>query len=360
LWLAGSRSALAALAVAALGLFVWTAIRGRQAIRYLALGSAAVVLVGATAVVFLWPRGGANMAMNAALAYRLDLWNAGSRMIRDYPLTGVGIGQFPPYSSRYRGPGEGGLPPAPENAHNNLLQIAAELGLPGLAAFLLWVAFGTAPLFRRWQTGEADRLDAALLTGIVAFALTWLPGHPLLLPAGAFPFWLTLGAAGPARGTPAARQTVSYWAAAAILLVAASIPFRASAAFRDANFEHVGKGLSTWLDGADGVKYRRAANCSGLYVPSAATIVTVPVRAAADAGRPLTVSFSVEDREINAFSIEHPGWVQLRLRLPPPAAAGRFRFLALRVRGEGNETCDGVRVEVGKVTALDERGVLIQ
>lgn len=362
LWLAGSRSALAALAVAALGLFMWTAIRGRHAaVRRVAVGSTAVTLAVAAAVILLWPREGANMAMGGAVGYRVELWNAAARMIADHPFTGVGIGQFLPLSPRYRGPGEGGMRQSPENAHNNVLQIAAELGLPGIAVFLVWVGLGVAPAARRLSTGEIGRLDAALFTGIVAFALTWIGGHPLLLPASAFPFWLALGAIGPERAVPATRSTARYWIAAAVVLtLAGSIPFRTSAAFREVELDHVGKGLSSWLDGADGVKYRRAANCSGVYVPSSAAIVTVPLRAEDDAERPLTISFSVEDREVNAFNVEHAGWIPLRLRLPPPPASSRFRLLSLRVRGGGDDACEGVRVNVGKVTALDDRGVRIQ
>jgi len=69
---------------------------------------------------------------------RIEMFFAGTRMIRDHPLFGVGperiYEEFPNY---YRG----NNPPAYYgHLHSNVMQIAAERGLPCLAAFL-WVIF---------------------------------------------------------------------------------------------------------------------------------------------------------------------------------------------------------------------------
>jgi len=64
--------------------------------------------------------------------YRLQLWNAGWRMLTENPVTGVGVGNFGEYLSSY-GAGEAASFHVP---HNTYLSIGAEMGFPGLLAFI--------------------------------------------------------------------------------------------------------------------------------------------------------------------------------------------------------------------------------
>ena len=79
------------------------------------------------------------------------MWE-GWQTFLDHPFTGVGAGQFKNYNPAGR------LEPWRET-HNVLLQIAAELGVFGLLAFLtlLWQAVLGAPVdpsyVQRWQAG---------------------------------------------------------------------------------------------------------------------------------------------------------------------------------------------------------------
>lgn len=71
---------------------------------------------------------------------RLCMAISGVQMIRDHPLTGVGLGMVPRLYPLYR------IDDAPRwkvpHLHNNFLQIAAERGLPAMGAYLwLLVAF---------------------------------------------------------------------------------------------------------------------------------------------------------------------------------------------------------------------------
>ena len=79
-----------------------------------------------------------------------------------------------------------------DNAHNNLAQIAGELGLVGLTTFVivLVASFWSSEVRSR----KRARVSMPLLLGLAAFILTWLGGHPLLVPEVAYPFWITLGA----------------------------------------------------------------------------------------------------------------------------------------------------------------------
>ena len=107
------------------------------------------------------------------------------------PAFGVGIGQYSPSSAQF-------APTAllkiwrPDNAHNNLAQIAGELGLIGLTTFLFVLA---ASLSIRSNARVTNQLCGPLIAGLAAFILTWLGGHPLLIAEVAYAFWIALGLA---------------------------------------------------------------------------------------------------------------------------------------------------------------------
>ncbi|HEV8293209.1 MAG TPA: O-antigen ligase family protein, partial [Tepidisphaeraceae bacterium] len=83
-------------------------------------------------------------------AARLNMWSTGANMIRAHPWLGVGPNQITALAYQY-----GGNPKyAPQfftHLHNNFLQLAAERGLPGLAAWL-WLL---GQFF--WDTGKFVR-----------------------------------------------------------------------------------------------------------------------------------------------------------------------------------------------------------
>lgn len=111
---------------------------------------------------------------------RLLMWQSGLAIIRDHPLTGVGPGQVKAVFPRYA------LPEAhrktTSHVHNTPLQITAERGLLGLAAWLwIWSAFFLrgARLLRRIGPAQARewRLVAGSLVAIVGFLVAGLFEH---------------------------------------------------------------------------------------------------------------------------------------------------------------------------------------
>ena len=66
----------------------------------------------------------------ATVQGRFDLWDAGARMVRDHPLVGVGAGNYPHAIGRYR-PEAKNLP-----THSNVLNVAAETGIPGAILYI--------------------------------------------------------------------------------------------------------------------------------------------------------------------------------------------------------------------------------
>jgi putative inorganic carbon (HCO3(-)) transporter len=170
--------------------------------------AAGLVVVGALAVLWLVTRPpgetagavatgeAAQAALNASTwAFRQQVWGAALDVIRDFPFTGTGMGTFNDVAALLYGFY------APDNprAHNLFLQVAVDLGLPGLIAFLaIWLlALGAAwqacrrftamraPLPRAVATGGLAGLVATLAHGLVDVH-TW--GSK-----GAFVPWLMIG-----------------------------------------------------------------------------------------------------------------------------------------------------------------------
>jgi putative inorganic carbon (HCO3(-)) transporter len=112
------------------------------------------------------------------LAGRQDIWSRAVYMIRDFPFTGVGMGAFGPVADRLYpfflySPGQ--IP----HAHDLFLQLAVDLGLPGLVA---WLAIGITIVLSSWRVylqGRAagDGWRAGLGAGLLASQLAiWTQG----------------------------------------------------------------------------------------------------------------------------------------------------------------------------------------
>lgn len=69
---------------------------------------------------------------------RLEYWTAGIDMAKDYPWLGVGLGAFPQHYQFYYKTEHGTfLSNRREVAHNSLIQVAANTGIPALIVYLL-------------------------------------------------------------------------------------------------------------------------------------------------------------------------------------------------------------------------------
>jgi hypothetical protein len=235
LWLAGSRAALVAGAAAAVLLVPLV----RRAPRWLSRSAAlAVVLALVASMPFaskrLNPPKGTGRELPQAFSIRVEMAQRAGRMIASHPLFGVGVGAFFERSAEYVTPASRKIAPR-ENAHNNFLQLLAELGIVGFVPFV-WVLGAVAwSVVRSWRAGRLPAAAVGGAAGLAAFFLTWLLGHPLLIFEVATAFWLTLGAvaslavtegeAGRSERQP--RLLAREWVALLVAMVAiASVPFR--------------------------------------------------------------------------------------------------------------------------------------
>jgi len=99
---------------------------------------------------------------------RYFMWQAGVDMVNDRPVFGQGPRMVESNYPAYRWPGAPN--PATPHLHNNVLQIAAERGLPCLAWWLWWVAAAMGDAYREsrrtraWTAVGALALLAAMMT----------------------------------------------------------------------------------------------------------------------------------------------------------------------------------------------------
>jgi hypothetical protein len=157
---------------------IWKLSPGRTEVR--AAAALALVVVSAGSIlVAVWILSGWLKAGPGpdTFASRQELWSRAFAMIQDFPLTGIGPGQFSPdlqalYPS-FILPRTQFVP----HAHNLYLAYATELGLPGLGAFLiLEVRYMRSCLqgLRAWR-GQLGWAAAGLLSamlGFLAYGLT--------------------------------------------------------------------------------------------------------------------------------------------------------------------------------------------
>ena len=111
---------------------------------------------------------------------RTDIWRVGWRMVQAHPVTGVGSGNFQDAAVHYV-QGIGTLTAAnlivdvPHVAHNIYLELLADLGIPGLLAFLGVVGFSmlaagkAARRFERQGDVHMELIARSLVLALVAF-----------------------------------------------------------------------------------------------------------------------------------------------------------------------------------------------
>ena len=162
-------------------------------------------------------------AHNAGKTRSWDWW-VGLEMFKAHPLFGVGMGNyklnFVQYKAAFLATPQGKsynfYIPRAAQAHNEYVQVVAEMGVFGIIALLSILVI--LPLFfwlrLRANTDENDRLDLILLgSGVVVFLVHALFSFPAHLPASSLVVVLSLAlASAPAYGKRATREVkLSGW-----------------------------------------------------------------------------------------------------------------------------------------------------
>jgi putative inorganic carbon (hco3(-)) transporter len=129
---------------------------------------------------------------------RIDIWRSAVDIIRDYPLTGVGLSMFRDGRVRQAYPVPQWQDTPLPHAHNVLLQIGADLGLPGLLVYIGFYGVTGRMLWRAWQQGDAwhRAWSIGVAGGLLAHLAYGAFDTVTLWDRLAFIFWLLLGLAG--------------------------------------------------------------------------------------------------------------------------------------------------------------------
>lgn len=164
--LAGSRAGWLMFGLVAL-VFAW---RETKSVGRFVLFSASAVGIVAIAVAVAWHASsafdarvqrsllalqGSQHAVDEASAGRLRIWGTAARMFEAHPLNGVGVRGFRYAYPNFAEPGDAFVDTATDegasHAHQIVLEIASETGVPGL---ILWIA-GAALALRAWIRANA-------------------------------------------------------------------------------------------------------------------------------------------------------------------------------------------------------------
>ena len=162
------------------GLALYTWLSGRTNKKLIALP---ILLAGAAVCIFMMRAvaGQAHTQPVFSALMRLSYWKDTIGLIKAHFLTGVGIGTFDLPGSRY--------------AHNSYLQLWAETGIIGIAAFLWLVAAFFTAAFKNLRVAASKNLSAALLAASSIFLLHNLLDFTFFLPEISLLWWIITGLA---------------------------------------------------------------------------------------------------------------------------------------------------------------------
>lgn len=124
------------------------------------------------------------------------LWKVAAAMVKDYPLTGVGIGSYIIEAANYAQEHKINLG-APESAENYLLQVGAELGVIGIL-LVLWIFWEIIKQMRRsYRKVPVDDNKKFLVIGAVAGVIAFFVNIQAHTYIGSYEikytFWLLVG-----------------------------------------------------------------------------------------------------------------------------------------------------------------------
>jgi len=144
-----------------------------------------------------------QLTQSSSIKRRIAIWKFTVLMIRDHPLLGSGIGTYKyntlKYQAEFFKQGENrSLYPHgfADKAHNEYLQLWAEMGIVGLGIFI-WLIISYfnygLKILRKIKDEYKQGIIIGLMGAVVAALVDGIFGFPLHLPATIVLFWLALG-----------------------------------------------------------------------------------------------------------------------------------------------------------------------
>lgn len=179
-----SRGGLIALFAGAVALIWW--VGSRRLLRLLAVGTICVLFVA----LWLFRTRLFDFGGSGNEPTRFAIWRASLHMIKDHPITGVGLDQFLyQYWRRYVEPG--GWPERyTSHPHNLILDIWLSLGIVGLAVFA-WIAAGVArEIWRSRRAAPRDAIAAGAFAALIGGLAHGMVDNGFFLPDLAVLTWV--------------------------------------------------------------------------------------------------------------------------------------------------------------------------
>ncbi|GIX49577.1 MAG: hypothetical protein KatS3mg131_3788 [Candidatus Tectimicrobiota bacterium] len=161
----------------------------QERLRTLLLGALVVVAVLSRVSDVHWQRFSTvrlDLEQGGTGGQRLAAWGAGWNMLTANPLLGVGVGEFPNSFGKYATAEQkrragGDWFRQRINAHNTIVQIAAETGLLGLSVWLMLMAMSFQDLRRALRLARGDpelrELFLAITIGFIGYLVAGLFGN---------------------------------------------------------------------------------------------------------------------------------------------------------------------------------------
>jgi putative inorganic carbon (hco3(-)) transporter len=199
-----SRSAMAGAAIASgLLMMAWYHQAGRRPrLIFAFVGGGGLAVIAAAATIWggrLFDNVGPNLAPQRWLehfAVRIELWQRAVFMVQDFPFTGIGVNTFPiVVGTLYPLILSSGDARPPPHAHNFLLQVAVDFGIPGLLAWLWLLGTVGRILYRAWRSppSAARLLAVGLTAGLTGHMVYGLTDAVALGAKAGIALWWTLG-----------------------------------------------------------------------------------------------------------------------------------------------------------------------
>lgn len=197
----------------------------------------AALLAAAAAVAFLPAGGRAALYSRSSQVQRYDAgrprsWRAATAMIADHPFAGIGLGMFAERFEDYAPRGTARDPWQKNDAHNTVLAIAAEAGMPAAAAAMFGFGAAFIAAWRKRRGAQARAPFLALCGMLPALMLNSFQYEEAL--------WFMMGwamAAAPGDKRIGSRVRVPvFYALVAAALAAVALVFAAALAWRFASW----------------------------------------------------------------------------------------------------------------------------
>jgi O-antigen ligase len=181
-----SRGGMLGIAAGSCVILGWLLLRLTPRLRLVGLGGAATVFA---VVIVLFAVASPWHEIHAATTpgiwadqERTAHWGAAVHMVESHPVTGVGAGEF---SANYRADtGYWRFRISRGHAHNAYLQVAAEVGLPGILAYAFLLAAILGSLIRRLRTTDGNWLALGVAAMTVALMVHQLVDYLHVLSLG--------------------------------------------------------------------------------------------------------------------------------------------------------------------------------